>query len=177
MIPSQHKRDQCQECCNGKEKDKFLRVISDSTLQLTLKQRALVAFWWSIDEEYPQWSKRAINGVPVVAWLLTNLTSIHEDAGSIPGLAQWVKEPSLLWLWRRPSATAPIGLLAWEPPYVSGVALKSNNNNNNNNNKRAIKCPSLICSGHFSTWGWMFFNQNNWWQAEDRSRCGNQVSY
>jgi len=28
----------------------------------------------------------------------------------------------LLWLWRRPVATAPIGPLAWEPPYVSGAA-------------------------------------------------------
>ena len=43
---------------------------------------------------------------------------------SIPGLAQWVKDPALLWLWRRPAAVAPIRLLAWEPPYAVGAALK-----------------------------------------------------
>ncbi|RKM63502.1 hypothetical protein C0984_19685 [Clostridioides difficile] len=30
----------------------------------------------------------------------------------------------LLWLWYRPAATAPIGPLAWEPPYATGAALK-----------------------------------------------------
>jgi len=31
-------------------------------------------------------------------------------------------DPALLWLWRRPVATAPIQPLAWEPPYAAEAA-------------------------------------------------------
>jgi len=33
-------------------------------------------------------------------------------------------DPTLLWLWCRLTAIAPIRPLAWEPPYAVGVALE-----------------------------------------------------
>ena len=68
------------------------------------------------------------------------VTSLREDTGLILGLTQEAKDPVLpcelqsrlqmllLWLWYRLSAAAPIGPLAWEPPYAAGEALKRKKN-------------------------------------------------
>ena len=44
--------------------------------------------------------------------------------GLIPGLAKWVKDPVLLWLWCKLAAIALIQPLAWEFPYAASAALK-----------------------------------------------------
>ena len=69
-----------------------------------------------------------------------NLTSIHEDVGLIPSLAQWGPRPgvavscgvdhsqgsdsTLLWLWYRLATEASIRPLAWELPHDEDTALK-----------------------------------------------------
>ena len=80
-------------------------------------------------------SKGIHTGVPVVAqWLANRLGTLRFDPwpcsvgwGSSIAISCGVgcrlgSDPVLLWFWHRPVATAPIGPLAWEPPYATGAA-------------------------------------------------------
>ena len=84
-------------------------------------------------------------GIPTGAQWVKNPTSIHENACSIPGLAQWVtglallwavvghrcgSDLVLLWLWCRPAAATLIQPLAWELPHAMVQPLKKKRKRN-----------------------------------------------
>ena len=47
-------------------------------------------------------------------------------------------DPALLWLWYRLAGAAPVQPLAWEPPYVMGVALKKQKTNKQTTKKKQV---------------------------------------
>ena len=60
-------------------------------------------------------------------------------------------DATLLWLWPRPAASAPIGPLALEPPYATGVALKRQKTHKRKPpqypNSKAVQQEEFSCLG------------------------------
>ena len=85
----------------------------------------------------PNHKKKKVQEFIVAQWKQIQLVSLRMQVHpSLSGLGIWCccelwcrsrhgLDPALLWLWCRPAAAAPIGLLAWELPYASSLALKS----------------------------------------------------
>ena len=94
---------------------------------------------------------------PTVAQWVKNPTSIHEEASSIPGPAQGVKDLACshpcgsdlawLWLWARPVAAALIQPLAWEPPCVVASALKRKKKKKERMQGRGLPGPGGVKAG------------------------------
>ena len=85
-------------------------------------------------------------GVPVVA------QQLRTQLVSIPGLAQWAKDPTLLWLRCRPAAAAPISPLAWELelPHSTWAAIKTKGVGESN-----LKVQkNMLIVGLFIKWNW-----------------------
>ena len=67
----------------------------------------------------------------------------------------------MLWLWRRPSAVAPTGPLAWEPPCAAGEALdKAKRQKKKKKKKKERFKNDLNGSGSYTTNNKIVYDKN-----------------
>ena len=66
----------------------------------------------------------------------------------------------MLWLWHRPVATAPIRLLAWEPPYDKGPKKQKKKKDETREVIRIRGCRALEVRA-LEIWGLNFFRKSN----------------
>ena len=59
-------------------------------------------------------------------------------------------DPELLWLWRRPVATALMRPLPWEPPYATGAALEKAKRQKQNKTKNTMSATHIKKKVHLS---------------------------
>ena len=80
---------------------------------------------------------------------------------------------ALLWLWRRPVTTDPIGPLAWEHPYAAGMALKRQ--------KKFLNVQICVNTRYQNLWDaakavlrekFIAVNDYNFKKKKGSSRCG-----
>ena len=80
-------------------------------------------------------------------------------------------DPGLLWLWCRPRATALIRLLAWEPPYASGMALKSKTNQKKRNMTSRLQRLNTKAEGEKTRNRYVTDDCNIAWKRQGTGRC------
>ena len=79
-------------------------------------------------------------------------------------------DPTLLRLWHRPAATAPIRPLSWEPPHATGVALEIAKRQKKKKKKKIVCLPSRLIFLINRVLTWFFQGKRNGFKEEKNTQ-------